>query len=77
MNKDSVLRSVLANHTNKDSVLRSVLANHTNKDSVLRSVLANHTHICCYVLYCMFQGISRGRTHGYVVHVSDAACRVE
>ena len=30
-----------------------------NKDSVLRSVLANH-----------------GRTHGYVVHVSDAECRV-
>ena len=48
-----------------------------NKDSVLRSVLANHTRICCYILYCMFQGITRGRTHGYVVHVSDAACRVD
>ena len=59
-----------------------------NKDSVLRSVLANHTRICCYVLYCMFQGIICGkthgyvvhiicgRTHGYVVHVSDAECRV-
>ena len=46
-----------------------------NKDSVLRSVLANHTRIiCCYVLYCMFQGITCGRTHGYVVHVSDAEC---
>ena len=47
-----------------------------NKDSVLRSVLANHTRICCYVLYCMFQGILCGRTHGCVVHVSDAECRV-
>ena len=45
-----------------------------NKDSVLWSVLANHTRICCYVLYCMFQSIIRGRTHGYVVHVSDAEC---
>ena len=47
-----------------------------NKDSVLRSVLANHTMscICCYVLYCMLQGITRGRTHGYVLHVSDAEC---
>ena len=48
-----------------------------NKDSVLRSVLANHTRIYCYVLYCMFQGITRGRTHGYVVNVSDAECRVD
>ena len=38
---------------------------------MLRSVLANHTRICCYVLYCMFQGIMCGRTHGYVVHVSE------
>ena len=45
------------------------------KDSVLRSVLADHTRICCYVLYCMFQGITRGRTLEYVVHViSDAEC---
>ena len=28
-------------------------------------------------LYCMFQGITRGRRHRYVVHVSDAECRVE
>ena len=48
-----------------------------NKDSVLRSVLANHTRTCCYVLYGMFQGITRGRIHGYVVHVSDAECRVD
>ena len=39
-------------------------------------MLANHTRICCYVLYCMFQGIICERTHGYVVHVSDAECRV-
>ena len=48
-----------------------------NKDGVLRSVLANNTRLCFYVLYCMFQGITRGRTHEYVVHVSDAECRVE
>ena len=48
-----------------------------NKDSVLRSVLASNTGICCYVLYCIFRGITRGRTHGYIVHVSDAECRVE
>ena len=28
-------------------------------------------------LYCMLQGIIRGRRHGYVVHVSDTECRVE
>ena len=31
------------------------------------------THVYV-VLYCMFQDITHGRTHGYVVHVSDAKC---